>query len=272
MNRLQIYKIINPYLLKIINTNYIDRYITIDIIDFFYYFYNKDYNTINSIIIKDIKNMFKQNNLYLECIAINNNLFENTNKELTDIEILKVNEYINNYKNELLRIDNIYNYFKDKYDYNNKKEYKKTHLSKNIKITDNSIKSYCNIEEFIKPMKYYIRKKYNFNNNKKINEKNYSIIFILDRINKLFNDYIISLNYGIKLLTNEPHFIKYGNDYLPDIFIENFKIDNNIIYIKHLDLVTNINMINNTDKYINNNGYIKIYNTKDNNRINIYFE
>jgi len=121
-------------------------------------------------------------------------------------------------------------------------------------------------------MKYYIRKKYNLNNNKKINEKNYSIIFILDRINKLFNDYIISLNYGIKLLTNEPYFIKYGNDYIPDIYIENFKIDNDIIYIKHLDLITNINIINNTDKNINNDGYIKLYYTKNDNRINIYFE
>jgi len=173
MDRIPIYKIINPYLLKIINIKYIDNtYITLDIIDFFYYFYNKDYDFINNSVIKNIKTLFKQNNSYLECITIDiDDLFKNTEKELSEVEKLKVNEYIINYQNELLRINNIYNFFKDNYDYNNKKEYKKTHLSKLIKIKDNSIKSYCNIEEFIKPIKYYIRNKYNFNNNKKINEK-----------------------------------------------------------------------------------------------------
>jgi hypothetical protein len=274
MDRIPIYKIINPYLLKIINTNYINRYITLDIIDFFYYFYNKHYNSINNNIIKYIQNQFKQNNSYLECITINiNDLFKDTGKELSEIEELKVNEYISNYENELLRIHKIYNFFKNNYDFSDIRKYKTTHLSDKIKIKQKSIKSYCNIQEFIKPMKKYITKKYNFNNNKKISENNYAILFILDRINKLFNDYIISLNYGIDLLINEPYFIKYDNNhFLPDIHIKNFKIDNNIIYIKHLDLITNINIINNTDKIINNNGYIKIYNTKNDNRINIYFE
>lgn len=87
----QIYKIINPYLLKIINTNYIDRYITLDIIDFFYYFYNKDYKYINNKIIKDIQNQFKENNSYLECTSIDiNDLFKDINKELSTIEEVKV--------------------------------------------------------------------------------------------------------------------------------------------------------------------------------------
>ena len=273
MIRIQIYKIINPYLLKIINTNYIDKYITLDIIDFFYYFYNKHYNSINNSIIKNIQNQFKQNNSYLECITIDiNDLFKNIGIELSDIEELKVNEYIINYENELLRIKDIYKFFKDNYDFSDIRKYKTTHLSDKIKIKDNCIKSYCNIQEFIKPMKKYIANKYKFNN-KKINEKNYAILFILDIINKLFNDYIISLNYGIKLLTNKPYFIKYdNNNYLPDIHIENFKIIDDIIYIRHLDLITNINIINNTDKIINNSGYIKIYKIPDNSRINIYFE
>ena len=271
MIKIQIYKIINPYLLKIINTNYIDRYITLDIIDFFYYFYNKDYNSINNNIIKNILNQFKENNSYLECTSIDiNNLFKDIGKELSTIEEVKVNNYINNYQNELLRINDIYKFFKDNYDYSNMKKYKPTHLSEKIKLKDNCIKSYCNIQEFIKPMKNYIIKKYNINK-KKLSEANGAILFILDRINKLFNDYIISLNYGIDLLTNEPYFIKYdNNDYLPDIHIENFKIIDNDIYIKHLDLITNINIINNTDTNINNNGYIKLYKIKD--RINIYFE
>lgn len=60
MDRIPIYKIINPYLLKIINIKYIDNtYITLDIIDFFYYFYNKDYDFINNSVIKNIKTLFK---------------------------------------------------------------------------------------------------------------------------------------------------------------------------------------------------------------------
>jgi hypothetical protein len=269
MIKIQIYKIINPYLLKIINTNYIDRYITLDIIDFFYYFYNKDYNSINNNIIKNILNQFKENNSYLECTSIDiNNLFKDIGKELSAIEEVKVKKIINDYQNELLRINKIYNFFKDNYDYSDMKKYKTTHLSDKIKLKNNCIKSYCNIQEFIKPMKDYIIKKYNIK--KKLSEANGAILFILDRINKLFNDYIISLNYGIKLLTNEPYFIKYDNNYLPDIHIENFKIIDNDIYIRHLDLITNINIINNTDTDINNNGYIKLYKIKD--RINIYFE
>jgi len=272
MIKIQIYKIINPYLLKIINTNYIDRYITLDIIDFFYYFYNKDYNSINNNIIKNILNQFKENNSYLECTSIDiNNLFKVIGKELSAIEEVKVKKIINDYQNELLRINKIYKFFKDNYDYSDMKKYKTTHLSEKIKLKDNCIKSYCNIQEFIKPMKNYIIKKYNINK-KKLSETNGSILFILDRINKLFNDYIISLNYGIKLLTNEPYFIKYdNNDYLPDIHIENFKIINDDIYIRHLDLIKNINIINNTDTNINNNGYIKLYKLPDN-KINIYFE
>lgn len=119
-------------------------------------------------------------------------------------------------------------------------------------------------------MKKYIIQKYNINK-KKLSEANSAILFILDWLNKLFNDYIISLNYGINLLTNEPYFIKYdNNDYLPDIHIENFKIIDNDIYIRHLNLIININIINNTDTNINNNGYIKLFKIKD--RINIYFE
>jgi len=114
MDRIPIYKIINPYLLKIINIKYIDNtYITLDIIDYFYYFYNKDYDFINNSVIKNIKTLFKQNNSYLECITINiDNLFKNTEKELSEIEQLKVNEYIINYQNEILRINDIYNFSK----------------------------------------------------------------------------------------------------------------------------------------------------------------
>ena len=271
MIKIQIYKIINPYLLKIINTKYIDKYITLDIIDFFYYFYNKDYNSINKNIIKNIITQFKQNNSYLECTNIDiNDLFKDIGKQLSDIEEIKVKNYINDYQNELLRINNIYNFFKHNYYFSNNKKYKTTHLSDKINLKKNCIKSYCNIKEFIKPMKKYIIKKYNIN--KKLSDTNCAILFILDRINKLFNDYIISLNYGIKLLTNEPYFIKYdNNNYLPDIHIENFNIINDEIYIRHLDLITNINIINNTDIDINNIGYIKLYKIKDN-KINIYFE
>ena len=114
MDRIPIYKIINPYLLKIINIKYIDNtYITLDIIDYFYYFYNKDYDFINNSVIKNIKTLFKQNNSYLECITIDiDDLFKNTEKELSEIEQLKVNEYIINYQNEILRINDIYNFSK----------------------------------------------------------------------------------------------------------------------------------------------------------------
>ena len=100
MIKIQIYKIINPYLLKIINTKYIDKYITLDIIDFFYYFYNKDYNSINKNIIKNIITQFKQNNSYLECTNIDiNDLFKDIGKQLSDIEEIKVKNYINDYQN-----------------------------------------------------------------------------------------------------------------------------------------------------------------------------
>jgi len=125
-------------------------------------------------------------------------------------------------------------------------------------------------------MKKYIKQKFNTKFNVKFNEKDYSIIFILEIIHKLFNDYIKSLNYGIRLLTNEPYFIKCSNEYFPDIHIDNFKIDydNNNILIKHLDLIKNINVINNkNDDIINDKkDYIKLYKTTNNNRINIYFE
>ena len=164
MIKIQIYKIINPYLLKIINTNYIDRYITLDIIDFFYYFYNKDYNSINNNIIKNILNQFKQNNSYLVYTSIDiNHLFKDIGKELSAIEEVKVKKIINDYQNELLRINFIYKFFKDNYDYSDIKKYKTTHLSDKIKLKNNCIKSYCNIQEFIKPMKNYIIKKYNIN-------------------------------------------------------------------------------------------------------------
>lgn len=164
MIKIQIYKIINPYLLKIINTNYIDRYITLDIIDFFYYFYNKDYKYINNKIIKDIQNQFKEKKLYLVRTSIDiNDLFKDINKELSTIEEVKVKKIINDYQNELLRINDIYKFFKDNYHYSDMKKYKTTHLSEKIKLKDNCIKSYCNIQEFIKPMKDYIIKKYNIN-------------------------------------------------------------------------------------------------------------
>jgi len=156
MERIQIYKIINPYLLKIINTNYIDRDITIDIIDFFYYLYNynNDYNYINNKIINQILNLFKLKKYYLEYSIIDNNdILKDNNKLLTENEQIKVNKKINEYSNELNRIINIYNYFKNNYDYNIERKYKNTHLSDKIKIKKNLIKSYCNIEEFIKPMK-----------------------------------------------------------------------------------------------------------------------
>jgi hypothetical protein len=274
MEKIPIYKIINPYLLKIVNIDYIDKIISLDIIDFFYYFYDNDYIFINNKKINDVLNSFKLNNYYLECSIINrNNIFKNDNdKILTENEQLDVKKKINEYSNEVNRINEIYNYFKNNYDYNINRNYKNTHLSKKIKINKNSIKTYCNIEEFIKPMKKYIKQKFNT----KFNEKDYSIIFILEIIHKLFNDYIKSLNYGIRLLTNEPYFIKCSNAYFPDIHIDNFKIDydNNNILIKHLDLIKNINVINNkNDDIINDKkDYIKLYKTTNNNRINIYFE
>lgn len=121
MIKIQIYKIINPYLLKIIYT----KYITLDIIDFFYYFYNKNYNSINNNIIKNIISLFKQNNSYLECTSIDiNDLFKDTGKQLSDIEEIKIKNYINDYQNELLRINDIYKFFKDNYDFSNNKNIK----------------------------------------------------------------------------------------------------------------------------------------------------
>lgn len=105
--------------------------------------------------------------------------------------------------------------------------------------------------------------------NLKINEKDYAIIFILDIINKIFNDYINAINYGINLLTNKKFIIRYNNNeykYLPVICYDNFIIDNNKINIKHLNMINNIQIIGKS----NNNGYIVIYKTPT--QIDIYFD
>jgi len=257
MNTFNIGNYLNPHL-SLIYTDYYDKQIELYIIDMIYHFLNNDNIKHNKKLLnKNIR--FK---LTVDELPKINDIIKLNNDKLS-----KINELIDNYKNELERVNEIYNLFK-KFDFNFINKYKDVYLSGLI-AERNNITSFCNIKEFIKPYKSFIEKKFkNKFNWKKINEKDYAIIFILDIINKIFNDYINAINYGINLLTNKSFIIRYNNEeykYLPVICYDNFIIINNKINIKHLNMINNIQIIGKS-----NNSYIVIYKTPT--RIDIYFD
>jgi hypothetical protein len=109
-------------------------------------------------------------------------------------------------------------------------------------------------------------------NNKKIKEEDKTIIFILDIINKLFNNYINSIKYGIKVLQKRPYVFYYEEEYLPKIYQDNFIEKDEKIYIKHLGFINNILITNNSNENMLNEGYVKIFKPTNSNRIVIWFE
>lgn len=268
---------IQPYLPRFLLTNYyINQYIDISMIDIvYYYFNNSDLYDEKSITYKDIKNFISNfKSSYLTCDIYDVNDENLKNQSLEEIELIEVKYMIEKYKVELKNVEEIYDKYKQYYEYDGLKIYKNAHLSDNLgqkKFT----RSCCNIKKFIKNklfIKYIENKIKNKLNNKKIKEEDKCIIFILDIINKLFVDYINSLKYGINLLTNVPILIKNKDEYLPEIFKENFKIENNAIYIKHLKFINNINITNSNNEDLFNKEYIKIFIPSNSKRIDIYFE
>lgn len=274
IKELNISNYIQPYLPRYLITDYYQEYFEISLIDIvYYYFNNPDLYNVNSINYKNVKDILTQYNYSEFSCDTCDDIYEY--HEINKEDLCEINCMMQNYIGELKRIENIYNVYKNKYSYDEKKDYKNAHLSYELGKRDN-FRSCCNIKEFMKNKlckKYIEDKIQNKMNNKKVKEKHKSIIFILEIIYKLFHNYIDCLKYGINILQNRPYMVNYSEEYMPKIYQDNFIIDkNDVIFIKHLGFINNIIITNNMNKDVLNNGYIKLIKPNKSNRIVIWFE
>jgi uncharacterized protein (UPF0335 family) len=269
---LNISNYIQPYLPRFLITDYYKQYFEICLIDIIYFYFNHPHlYDAKSMIYKNVKDIVSQHMKYDFTCNIYHDIYEM--QELNEMKLHESNYMIECYTDELKRIENIYEVFQKYYSYDGTKKYKNAHLSYELGRRDT--RSCCNIKEFIKNKlcKKYIEDKLQYQfNMKKIKEKDKTVIFILDIIDKLFNNYIDSLKYGIDVLQNRPYIVNYSEEYLPKVYQDNFIEKDNIIYVKHLGFINNISITNSLNDDILNKGYVKIFRPKKSNRIVIWFE
>ncbi len=269
---LNISKYIQPYLPRFLITDYYKQYFEICLIDIIYFYFNHPHlYDAKSMIYKNVKDIVSQHMKYDFTCNMYDDIYEY--QECKEIDLNKANYIIEKYKDELKRVENIYIIYQTSYCYDGLKTYKNAHLSYELGKRDT--KSCCNIKEFIKNQLYkkHVERKFQHKlNNKIIKEEDKSIVFVLDIIDKLFNNYIDSLKYGIDILQDRPYMVDCSEEYLPKVYQDNFIEKDNIIYVKHLGFINNISITNNSNKDILNKGYVKIFRPKKSNRIVIWFE
>jgi hypothetical protein len=271
MKTLNISNYIQPYLPRFIFSDYYRNYFEICLLDIIYFYFNNPilYDE-KSIVYKTVKEFISQKIIYDIYCDTCDDIYNI--EELNEEKMKEVSCILDSYKDELNRVNIIYDFFQKNYSYNENKKYKSSHLSYELGKRDKM--SRCNIKQFIKNklFKIYFERKfqYKFLNNKKIKEEDKTVIFILDIINKLFNNYINSIKYGIEVLQKRPCVFYYNEEYLPKICKDNFIEKNKDIYIKHLGFINNILITNSLNENMLNEGYIKI--SKPDNRIVIWFE
>lgn len=263
---------IQPYMPRYVFTEYYQHYFELSLIDIIYhYFNNQDLYDKHSITYKNVKDFLSYHNSCNLTCDVFDDIYEP--QEMNEIDLQNAKCFIERYNVELNRVENIYRIFEEIYQYDGQKDYKNSHLS--YELGKRNTMSRCNIKEFMKNnlCKEYVENKIqNKFNNKKINDKHKSIIFALDIIDKLFDNYIKSLKYGIDVLKNRPYIMNYGEEYLPKIYQNNFIEKYKTIYIKHLGFINNILKTNGSKEKLLNKGYVKIFIPRQSKKIDIWFE
>jgi hypothetical protein len=269
---LNISKYIQPYLPRFLITDYYKQYFKIYLIDIIYFYFNHPHlYDAKSTIYKNVKDIISQHIKYDFTCNMYDDIYDM--QELNETKLYKLSCMIECYKDELKRVENIYEVFQKYYSYDGTKKYKNAHLSYELGKRDT--KSCCNIKEFIKSQlcKKHVERKFQHKlNNKIIKEEDKSIVFVLDIIDKLFNNYIDSLKYGIDILQDRPYLINYNDEFLPTVYQDNFVEKDKYIYVKHLGFINNISITNSSNEDILNKGYVKIFISNKRNRIVIWFE
>jgi len=273
---LNISKYIQPYLPRFLITDYYKQYFEICLIDIIYFYFNHPYlYDAKSMIYKNVKDIVSQHMMKYDFTCnMYDDIYDVQELNLNETKLHESNCMIECYKHELKRVEKIYEVFQKYYSYDGIKEYKNSHLTYELGTKDN-IRSCCNIKEFMKSKlcKKYVEIKIQHKlNSKKIKEQDKTIIFILDIIDKLFNNYIDSLKYGIDVLHKRPYILDYSEEYLPKVYQDNFIEKDNIIYVKHLGFINNISITNSSNEDVLNKGYVKIFVSNKRNRIVIWFE
>lgn len=260
---------IQPYMPRFVFTEYYPHYFELCLIDIIYHYFNNQYlYDKHSVIHKNVKDIISYSNSCNLACDVYNDIYEY--QEINEIDLQKANCFIERYKVELIRVQNIHRTFQEKYQYDEQKDYKNAHLS--YELGKRNRMSCCNIKEFIKNnlCKEHIETKIRNKFNKTIKEEYKTIIFVLDIIDKLFDNYIKSLKYGVDILQNRPYMVNYGEEYLPKVYQNNFIEKDKSIYIRHLGFINNILITNGSKEDLLNKGYVKLFKPKH--RIVIWFE
>jgi hypothetical protein len=254
----------NPFLfkeIKLLDTEIftiVNKTITLNKIDIIYAIANDDAININGTINKNIKNINKQisNNNDIKLIFEHKLLPPATALPFNLNDANMVDELIRKYKNEYRRVGIIkLNFIKHYIDATNLKN---AHLNNNCKKRKNTT-SKCNIANFLIPIKdtktvesikeeYYNILRANNITNIVIKDCNIGCCFIINKMYNLFNDYLITLMYCIKLIKEKPYVI-LNKSFLFEIKEENhyFYEDDNSININHMNKIFNISIETNDE-------------------------
>lgn len=269
----------NPYLceMKAINYNYIKK-IIINKTDVSYI--SNSINMQNKEMIKNIDkqiNKLSNEQFLISCGSeITNNIDISS---LNNDEIYELNKYKKNVKNEINRVNTIRKIFIN--EYINATKLKKAHLSHMCGKRKGDNTSKCMILDFLFALdkegitKQNITIKYNqllLNNkinNIKIDNNHIPMCYIIIKIYDLFNYYIGTLIYSLKILEDRKELIRYDDIYLFDFNKYKYFIltENNSIIIKHMDIIQNITLETNKCKIYKNVPYIKLFKTPKRNDI-----
>ena len=269
----------NPYLceMKAINYNYIKK-IIINKYDLSYI--SNSINIENKEIIKDIDKQI--NNLSNEQFLISSGteMINNIDvSQLNDNEIEKLNKYKIDVKNEINRVNTIRKLFID--EYIDATKLKNVHLSNTCCKRKNNNTSKCMITDFINVLDKEGRSNKNIKtnykqvllNNKiddiKVNNSHNPMCYIIIKIYDLFNYYIQTLIYNLKILEDKQELIRYDDIYLFDFNKNKYFVlnEDNTIIIKHMDIIQNIILETPNCELLNNVPYIKLFKTPKRNDI-----
>ena len=271
--------IYNPYLceMKAINYNYIKK-IIINKFDLSYIS-----NSINMQNKEMIKNIDKQiNKLSNEQFLISSGteIINNIDvSQLNDNEIEKLNKYKKDVKNEINRVNTIRKLFID--EYIDATKLKNVHLSHKCCKRKNNNTSKCMITNFINVLDKEGRTNKNIKANYKqillnneiddikVNNSHNPMCYIIIKIYDLFNYYIQTLIYSLKILEDKQELIRYDDIYLFDFNKNKYFVlnENNTIIIKHMNIIQNITLETYDCELFNNVPYIKLFKTQKRNDI-----
>ena len=287
---LPLHLICNPYFLKIklLDTQFLKKEITINKSDIIYVTINNIFNSINYDNVDDI-NKNKDINKQINKLTTNNfelickfedykqlNIYELNNNE-THI----YHELNNKYKKEYIRVLLIKQNFIN--NYTDATKLKNAHLNNNIS-TRKSTTSNCDIKNFLNS----INNKHNNHTIDSIKDEYFKILhlhnipiikinnncieccFIIIKMYNLFNDYLCVIMYCLKLIKCNHYIIREQPTFLFNFENTNnyFYENENSIFINHMDTIFNISIEKNNTKQTSSN-FVKFLKTSKRN--DVYF-